>query len=204
MGTDLYQIGNHKIRFKERGFKELTSELKFKLDNTMLLNENFLHHFALEWNSDSPATTEEIENKKEWTFSQEDEFYSFDTSRYIELNGPHDLKISIEEFKLTFWNPPYRYRQWFELKNKDGTDAIKHRNYWRQYMLQIINLFGGDRVIYLADNGHPLDKYISYECPFEEIEEKLFAEFGKPSTTFKEVTEDYQRRYFIDRFNDLR
>ncbi len=185
-------------------FKELTSELKFKLDNTKLVNESFLHQFALDWNSDSLATIDEINTRKDWRFLQEDEHYSFDNEKYLEINGPHDLKISIDEFKLTFWNPPYRYQQWIELKNNYGTDAISHRNYWRQYMYQIISLFGGDRVIYLADNGHPLDKYIYRDCPFSEIEANLLNEFGKPADSIKAVAEDYQRRYFIDRFQDFR
>ena len=87
----------------------------------------------------------------------------------------------------------------FSLKWNFDSPAI-----WRKYMRQITTLFGGDRVIYLADNAHPLDKYISYDDSFKEIENELLAEFGKPSSTFKEVTEDYQRRYFIDRFDDLK
>lgn len=203
MGTDLYQIGNHKLRLREMSFKELISELKVKLDNTKLVNESFLHQFALDWNSDRLATIELIKARKDWRFLQEDEYYSFANEMYLEIDGPHDLRISIDEFKLTFWNPPYRYRQWIELKNQDGTDAVSHRDYWRQYMFQIISLFGGDRVIYLADNGHPLDKYIHCDCPFSEIEAKLLNEFGKPADSFEAVAEDYQRRYFIDRFQDF-
>lgn len=47
MGTDLYQLGNHKIRFKERPFSELTTEIKTALDNAFFSNAEFSRLAAL-------------------------------------------------------------------------------------------------------------------------------------------------------------
>lgn len=54
MGTDLYKLGNHKIKFKGKNFSELTTEIKKKLDNIVFPNAEFLKLSALRWHNDDP------------------------------------------------------------------------------------------------------------------------------------------------------
>lgn len=197
MGTDLYQLGNHKIRFKERQFKELATDIKTTLDNTILPNAEFLKHFALHCHSDKPRRIREINTKRHWAYSEEDEYYNFKEYQEIKFDGPLGLKLTFGQSVITFWDPPFRYSHWFELK-----DDV-HRDEWRKYMQHIVNLFEGDRVVYLADNSHLLEEYICYDGTFEEMENALLEKFGKPKKTFKEVAEDIDNSYFIDDFNSI-
>ncbi len=197
MGTDLYQLGNHKIRFKDRNFSELTSEIKSKLDNTVLPNAEFLKLTALRWANSEPRNIRnirEIKNKRYWTYQEESEYYSFEEDKEINFYGPFNLQLTFDERKILFWNPPYRYWQWFEM------DDDVHRDEWRKYMKHIVNLFGGDRVVYLADNAHHLEEYIYFEGNFEEMENALLTKYGKTKNSFKAVAEDFDNSYYIDDF----
>ena len=200
MGTDLYQLGNHKIRFKERHFSELTTEIKTKLDNTVFQNAEFLKLAALHWANSEPRRVRDIrkiKTKRHWTFMEEDEYYNFKEDKRIEFYGPFDLDLTFDENKITFWNPPYRYWQWFEM------DDDAHRDEWRKYMKHIVNLFGGDRVLYAADNGHHLEEYTYYEGTFEEMENTLLEKYGQSKKTFQKVADDYDNSYFIDDFKSI-
>lgn len=200
MGTDLYQLGNHKIRFKERHFSELTTEIKTTLDNTIFPNAEFLRLAALRWANSEPRNIRdirEIKTKRHWTYKEESECYSFAEDKEIDFYGPFHLHLTFDERKIIFWNPPYRYWQWFEME-----DDI-HRDEWRKYMKHIVNLFGGDRVVYLADNAHHLEEYIYYEGTFEEMEKALLIKYGNSKKTFKEVADDYDNSYFIDDFKSI-
>lgn len=64
-------------------------------------------------------------------------------------------------------------------------DENIHRDEWRKYMQYVVKLFGGDRIVYLAHNAHPLNEFIEHEGTFEELETALQMKFGKPKTTFK-------------------
>ena len=197
MGTDLYQIGNHKISFKNRRFKDLVIEIKTTLDNTVFPNAEFLKLFALKWHCDNPRKIREIKTKQDWTYLEESEYYNFEKDKEIELYGPFGLELSFYENRITFWNPPYRYWQWFEMKDNVFRDE------WRKYMLHIVKLFGGNRVLYVADNGHHLDEFICYEGSFEEMEAKLLKKHGKPKTRFQEIASDIESSYLIDYFKNI-
>jgi hypothetical protein len=199
MGTDLYQLGNHKISFKNRQFSEIANEIKITLDRTIFPNADFLKLAALRWANSEPkneSDIQKIKTKTDWTFREEDDYYNFRKDKYIEFEGPFDLELTFNENKITFWNPPYRYSDWFEMNEN-------HRDEWRKYMCHIIKLFGGDRVVYLADNTHPLNDFIYCEGTFEEMEESLFKKFGKPKQTFKEVAENLVNSYYIDDFKTI-
>ena len=196
MGTDLYQLGNHKIRFKERHFSELTTEIKMILDNTVFSNAEFLRLAALRW-ARNVRDIREIKTKRHWTFREESEYYNFTEDKRIEFYGPFHLHLTFDEYKITFWNPPYRYWQWFEM------DDDVHRDEWRKYMQQVVKLFGGDRVVYLADNAHHLEEFTYYEGTFEEMGNALRKKYGKSKTTFKEVADDFENSYFIDDFKSI-
>ena len=197
MGTDLSPIGNHKIRFKERHFSELTTEIKSVLDGAVFSNAEFLRRFALLENSNDPRSIRKIKTKQDWTIEEEDSFYDFAQDEEIYFYGPFDLILIFDAHKISFLNPPYRYWQWFEMVD----DA--HRDEWRKYLQQVVKLFAGDRVLYAADNGHHLDEFTCYEGSFEELENVLREKYGKSKTRFQEVAEDYENSYFIDDFKTI-
>lgn len=200
MGTDLFQIGNHKIRFKERPFNELTNEIKIILDSTVFPNADFLKLASLRWANSSPRNAREIREikaKRHWTFKEESEYFNFAEDKQIHFYGPCGLHLTFNEHTITFWNPPYRYGNWFEME-----DHV-HRDEWRKYMYQVVKLFGGDRVLYAADNAHFLERYTEYEGTFEAMEHELRELYGNPKTTFKEVADNFDNSYFIDDFSSI-
>lgn len=197
MGTSLYQIGNHKIPFKGREFKELAEEIKKILDNSELPNPEFLRLFALYWDSDNPRKIHEIKTKQFWTYREEADNYNFNNYNQIDFYGPFNLHLTFGEGTISIWNPPYGYRDWIEMDDKI------HRDEWRKYMQHIIVLFGGDRVLYAADNGHFLDIYTECYDTFENMENNLIKNYGSPKKTFEEVANDYNNSYIIDDFQSI-
>lgn len=151
----------------------------------------------MRWHSDNPRMIREIKTKRHWTFREENEYYSFAEDKEIEFDEPFGLNLTFDENKITFWDPPYRYWQWFEM------DDNVHRDEWRKYMQHVVKLFGGDRVLYAADNAHHLEEYTYYEGTFEEMENALHEKYGKPKPTFQEVADDFDNSYFIDDFKNI-
>ncbi len=197
MGIDLCQVGNHKILFEKKSFEKLADEIKTILNNSVLPNSEFLRHAALQSTNLDPKDLRKINSKRDWTYYEEDEYSSFYKNKRIEFYGPFNLELTFEEFKITFWNPPYRYCQWFEWEDQ------LHIDEWRKYMFHIVALFGGDRVAYLGDYSLHLNEFNYHEGPFEEMEEVLLKKYGKSKTTFKEIVADYENTYFIDQFKDI-
>lgn len=197
MGTDLWPIGNHNICFKNRRFNELATEIKLKLESISFINAKFLKHYALWANSNDPRRVREIKTKQNWTYPKENEFYNFAEEREIDFNGPFALNLTFDENKILFWDPTIRYRSWFEI------DDNIFRDEWRKYMQQVVRSFGGNRVLYAADNSHHLEEYTYYEGSFEEMECSLYEKFGKSKSTFQEVVNDYRKSYFIDDFKSI-
>jgi len=64
----------------------------------------------------------------------------------INLIGFLGFEFVFSNDKIYFKDqPPYRYWGWFNMEKIV-------RDEWRKYLFQILNLFGGNRVIYLPDN----------------------------------------------------
>jgi hypothetical protein len=199
MGTDLHSLGNHNIQFQNRKYSEIAEEIREKLDAIDLHNSPFLRHNLL-WEAhvyDRKETKEEIWEKKDWAYDEEFELEHFDENKTIEFYGPLDLEIDFRENYILLRDPSFRYWQWFEPELKQVRDE------WRKYIYRILKHFGGDRVVYLADNGHNLENFIFYEGTFEEMEKALKEKFGKPQESFPGVLDNYDNTYFIDYFNDL-
>ena len=110
------------------------------------------------------------------------------------------MNISFSEHKIIFSNPPYKYWQWFAMNDKYAL----LRDEWRKYLYYITTLFGGDRVIYLADNSHPLEEFLDYEGSFETLEKAIQQKLGIPQTSFKAIdNDDDDTSYFIDDFKSI-
>lgn len=196
MGTSLAPIGNHTIVFGNRTFKEIANEIKEKLNGIRFVNESYLLDFALHWNSDSEKRMATIKETTHWNYYDEDDSFNFEEDRKIEFCGPFDLEIWVEEFRVLYFNPPFRYHYWMKYSDEEDEPGVYHRNEWRKYFFQIQQALGGDRVIYLADNSHPLAVFFDSEGPFNEIETNLSAQFGPPSPTMEEAYDT--DGYFID------
>lgn len=200
MGTDLVPIGNHKIRFKERSFKDIAKEITERLNKMTFVNAEYLRVYALYCHSNYVRTVREIKTKKDWTFQEENEYYSFAEEQEINLDGPFNLSIWINEHFINFFQPSDRYRHWVE---DDYFEYHAYRNEWRKYLYQVVQALGGDKVIYLADNGHILEEFWSLEIPFAEIETALKKKLGEPITTFPVMVKSPCNSYMIDHFKDI-
>jgi hypothetical protein len=206
MGISLISIANHQILFTGKSQDAIIAIIQAKLNNLELTDGKFLLDFALKWYEDRLDRLDDIYDMQYWfPVREKPEYYDFDTAEFknIDFDGPCNLRITFDENYILFHDPPFRYKQWFCLENKDGTEAIESRHEWRRYMAQVISLFDGDRVIYLPDMGHPVAKYWWGDDNFEVIEQRLKEDLGEPATTFREVCSKIDNTYFIDRFADL-
>lgn len=204
MGTGLYPTANHNIQFKNRTPEEVATEIKEKLNSCTLPNPEFLRLFALHWygyNWERKNVREirKINNTHHWNFYSDNVSF-FSEYKEIEFYGPFELNISFSEHKIIFSNPPYKYWQWFAMNDKYAL----LRDEWRKYLYSITTLFGGDRVIYLADNSHPLEEFLDYEGSFETLEKAIQQKLGIPQTSFKAIdNDDDDTSYFIDDFKSI-
>ena len=199
MGTSLFSHGNHNIVFQDREYHEIAEEIRLKLEALDLNDFPFIRHHLL-WEAhvfDWDETYEEIMEKKNWTYYEEADLVNFHEYKVIEFYGPLNLEIDFKENSIMFWGPSFRYWNWFE------PQVEKIRNEWRKFMFHIVKHFGGNRVIYLADNGHNLQEFMYFEGTYEEREKALEEKFGKPQKTFSGVMADYDNAYLIDYFDDL-
>lgn len=203
MGTTLVPIGNHKVKFKERSFQEIAEEITQTLNKIQFVNAEYLRLDALYCQTGPPKrvrTIREIKTKKEWTYRKENEYYSLEEDGSIDFDGPFNLTLWFTEYYINFLQPQDRYSHWV---GQDYPEYEEYRNEWRKYMQQIVHAFGGDRVIYLADNAHALEEFWNMEAPFEEIEMALKQKLGDPITSFKEMVINPNESYMIDHFIDI-
>lgn len=201
MGTDLIPIGNHKIKFKHRRFVNIATEIAESLNKIKFVNAEFLRLYALN-DANHPRNERrirKIKNQKEWTYCLDDD-YLFKKYRTIDIKGPFGLSLYFYKDYIRFFNPPLRYWQWIKC---DEEDHNRFKNEWRKYLHQIVHALGGDRVIYLADNGHPLCYFLDMEVSFEEIEDALKEKFGEPKTSFNELAEHQDDSYMIDYLKNI-
>jgi len=213
MGTDLCQYGNHKINFFNRNYEDIAKEIKIKLDNYQFTNEEYLKYLVIKQEEEyinSPYFKDKEyhyerlnryknQNKWEWKYFLIEEEDDENDAMEIEFHGFLDFILSFSYNSIYFSDPPFRYRNWFDVDER-------LRNEWREYMCQIIKLFGGDRVIYLPDQGadHYLDKFDQLPfITFEEIENELIKEYGKNDKKLGNITNEDDIWYYIDDFDGL-
>jgi hypothetical protein len=112
------------------------------------------------------------------------------------------LGISFSKSYIHFEDIVFRFHHWFYPENKE------YRNIWRQYYCQIVHSFGGDRLLYLPDQGEVSEKYTDQffenETSFEDTEKGLVKEYGINTMRLDEIGEDDIVWYYIDRFEDLK
>lgn len=194
MGKDLIPRGNSIIPFSGRKREDLIREINLKLDAIKFVNETFLRENSLEDDA-----------LNEWKVSKRIDYLDFDKRGRIEFDGPFGLSLGFMHNTIDFeYVGCIRYIDWFKKDNEI------ERNEWRKYIFDILKSFGGNRVIYLADNSDPLEKYTwpDFDGCFEEIE-PLLKEDPDPwerITSFEDLSEDklYDDWFFVDYFEDLK
>jgi hypothetical protein len=199
MGIDLCILGNHTIEFSGKTFLELYSEIKHKLDNMSIENYTYIKYAKLLWDNGEVYGVEEMEKikqKKEWTVEDDYAVENFNEDGTIEFYGPLNLEIDFTKYYISFGDPPYRYKSWFEFESI-------HQNEWRKYLYYVVHYFGGDRVIYLPDSGIPSSEFAFYDGTINELEYNLKKRYGKSKNNLSEVTNEYYENYFIDKFDDI-
>lgn len=202
MSTALIPIGNHNIVFKGRNYKEVALEIKQKLDEIVFVNAEYYRLLALQCNSNNPGALRSINTQKEWIIrEEEEEYYSFAKDKYLEFDGPYGFNLTFDEAKITFFEPSVA-SYWLGTRK---CDYHPWRNEWRKFMCQVVTHFGGNKVIYLADNAHPLEEYVYiYEGSFNEIETLIKEKFGEPKGLFEYEIEDIDYdMYFVDDFKTI-
>ena len=85
---------------------------------------------------------------------------------------------------------------------------------YRRRLYDIVRIFGGTEVIFLAYEecdqlSHILDKMAFENTPYEEIKEKMILEFGNPVTDYLKL--EYEKlnfgnitEFILDDFSDLK
>lgn len=184
MGKDLHAYSNHSIAFDNKDYFDLIQEIDKKLN-------------ALNFENPDPLWNE----KSKWKVT---DYYDYIKDKRFEFEGPFHLYLVFDKSRIRIGTGGYRYYDWFKPENKIERDG------WRKYMLAILKTFGGDRVIYLADNGDYLERftYPDFEGTLDEIEIilKNDEDYGNPITNFNEINMDnlYDDWYFVDYFDDLK
>ena len=208
MGTDICQYGNHKINFKNRSYREIAFEVNENLNKIQFINEEYIKYLVISSEESILGNRGSLRSymqerirdykefkKWEWDFKITEEKNYME----IELRGFLDFELVFTHNSIYFKDPPYRYNYWFNCDN-----VI--RDEWRKYMYQIIKLFGGDRVIYLPDQGadHFLDKFNQIPVlTFEEIENEIIKEYGIEDSKLEDFKIIGSPFYYIDNFSNL-
>ncbi len=201
MGTDLYTVGNHSIKTKHRQLENIAKEVCEKLNLIEFPNSNFLRLSRLNsaW---SPYSIRTVNTKRDWTYRYTERSRSKYYELSIDFNGPYGLYLILYRHRICFFDPHYRYWQWFTDKPWENYHLVI--NEWRKYFYLVVTALGGNRVVYLSDNGSHLDKFRDETGSFEETENSLFKEFGAPKKRFDEVAKDIDNSYFIDYLDDIK
>ena len=94
------------------------------------------------------------------------------------------------------------------------TQKLSLFNEYRRRLYDIVRIFGGTEVIFLAYEecdqlSHILDKMALQNVPYEEIKEKMILEFGNPVTDYskldsKKLNFGNITEFILDDFSDLK
>jgi hypothetical protein len=195
MGISLEPVGNHSITFQNKSFEELCRKITAKLNTIQFTNEDFLMRNSSRYNSGTM--------KEGWRYDPDEPDW-VKNQKQIMVVGPYGLELDFWESHILFWNPHYRYWQWFEMWA--GGKYTNEINEWRKYFQQILSAFGGNRIIYFADDPYPFQEYSEalYESSFDEVEKRLRAELGPPSTDLLRLAEGSDEHlWYLDELKDI-
>jgi hypothetical protein len=199
MGIDLYIKGNSKLDFTSNNFDIIYYEIMEKLNKMEINNFKYLKYAKYLWENGvmwDIDTFSKFGQNKNWSLDDDYTISDFNEDKEIEFKGPLGLLLTFSENFIELWDPPYRYKSWFEFESI-------HQNEWRKYIYTVIKTFGGDKAIYLPDSGIPSSVYAYFEGNFNELEIQIKKEYGESKKFLSEVTNEYYENYFLDKFNDI-
>lgn len=174
MATDLYAISNFVIpkeitfKFLDEKIKEL-EDLNLSVSSSLRIGEGGREYYE----KDTQLWYYEVDNEKGYL--------------NIYFNGGYCYSITILP-NIAFVSTIYRYRLLY--------DKVDWFQQFREDLYNIIKVFGGSEIIYLADNC--CDKLGTYfECmvlentPYKVVKEEMIAELGQPVTDYRKL--DYNK-----------
>lgn len=195
MGTSLFAIANHTYSFEnlEETAKNVLAEIeKLNLNVSFFIN---------------------AQNEKEYDDGEHSYYirdFTKDKDAYppvcIEIESPSNFSFTLYESCIEIYTI-YRY-------------ALIYKNYkidwfqdFRKDLYRILQIFGGNEIIYLADNSSSLSKYLEgmvFEgISYDEVKAALIQDFGAPVTDYSKLdyeTLEYRnlKEFFLDDFRDLK
>ena len=190
MGEDLFAITNSKFTGNEteKDWDQILEKLKsLNLEKTLRVENDEL-----------------IRMKGDWSYSiNVDPELSF----LVDFEGPFQFNPLIYSnigVIGTFLNYSILYH----------TQKLSLFNEYRRRLYDIVRIFGGTEVIFLAYEecdqlSHILDKMALQNVPYEEIKEKMILEFGNPVTDYskldsKKLNFGNITEFILDDFSDLK
>jgi hypothetical protein len=204
MGVDLWVYGNHKIPIYDYSLQDLADILEIEINNLIIPNIGYLKNEELNYNLSSPASDniEELKSIEKWSVYAVKADLEYNHEDEISFCGPMGLHFILTSTNIQFWNPTYRYNQWYQWYYPEWKERITE---WRKYYYQIISMLKGDKVIYLADAflNKYMDKFYTHGYKFSKIESELIAEYGSNTKHLYEFPEDDYPLYYIDDFSDI-
>ena len=207
MATDLYLISNitnskeEVLANKEFYVEELK---KLKLEHTSVFRGGRYEKCEGDWEYELPNQNDEPLDLEQFPETIEKELLSF--------NSPFIFNIRVYENCLELMSI-YRYRYLYEDEYRGSDIYEKNLLNFRKNILDIITIFGGTEIIYLADNA--CDKLSDYlesmaweGIPYTEIKQKMMLDnipFVNDYNTLKLENLKYSKitEYVFDDFKDI-
>lgn len=173
MATDLYLISNIKTSKEDTLAKKefyLEELKKLKLEHTSVFREGKYRECEGDWEYEFPYTYDEVLDK---IIPDED------ATELIYYSSPFVFSIRVYENCLEL-TTIYRYRYLYEDEYRQTDKVDENLLEFRRNIFNIISIFGGTEIIYLADNA--CDKIATYlECwawegkSYDEIKQDMIA-----------------------------
>jgi len=124
---------------------------------------------------------------------------------YINGGSPYDITLLPNLGYISFM---LKYRELY------GLYKYSYLTKFRKELYQIVNLFGGSEVIFLADNGcdklsHYLELMAWENIPYQEIKEQMINDLGKPITEYtlldeSKISYKHITEFVMDDFFDIK
>jgi hypothetical protein len=211
MGVDLYVYGNHSIPMAGFSLGVIAKSLEKEMNILTIPNIEYLKNEELKFHLSFPpvpANTKDVVNVGKlksidnWSVGTYKSNLEYDTDDELCFLGPMGFYFIMSSTNIQFWNPLYRYSQWFQGYDPEWKERITS---WRKYYYAIITLLKGNKAIYLADafNNKYMDKFYTPGYAFSKIEQELIDEYGQNSKHLYEYSEDDYPLYYIDDFSDI-
>ncbi|RKF04557.1 hypothetical protein C8N26_1229 [Tenacibaculum lutimaris] len=166
MSTSLYAISNITLS------KKVNVEfLNAKIQELKALNWKFINSLFINENGEETS----IQNNEDWHY----EVINEDGFLEVDFTGSFCFTITLMP-NIAFVSTIYKYRMLYELN--EHQDILEN---FRVNLYNLITIFGGTEVIFLADNAtNKLNNYLELmaweNVPYNDIKNKMINEFGQP------------------------